>query len=211
MGKRSDFEKVDKDFYPTPYEAVLPLVPFLPRKRFYFAEPAAGDGRLIDHMYTATNSASQCPFSCDLDPQGPGILQKNALHVNMNDVAACDLIITNPPWSRDKKSGFILHRMIEHFSDLKPTWLLFDADWLFTKQATPFLDRCVAVVSIGRVKWIEGSKMTGKDNCQWALFRRDAREVTEGPVLFGKGCEAPSDEFVNRISSPYRLVLKEAA
>ena len=46
----------------------------------------------------------------------------------------CEYIITNPPWNRK-----ILHPMIEHFADFKPTWLLFDADWMHTKQSTPYL------------------------------------------------------------------------
>ena len=29
--------------------------------------------------------------------------------------------------------------MIEHFTSLRPTWLLFDADWMHTKQSQPFL------------------------------------------------------------------------
>ena len=29
MGKRSDFERIPRDFYPTPYKAVLPLLPHL--------------------------------------------------------------------------------------------------------------------------------------------------------------------------------------
>ena len=53
MGKRSDFERVERDFYPTPIEAVRPLVPHLP-KRGLFAEPCAGDGRLIRHIETLT-------------------------------------------------------------------------------------------------------------------------------------------------------------
>lgn len=39
---------------------------------------------------------------------------------------------------------------------------------------------CVKVVSVGRVKWIEDSKMTGKDNCAWYLF--DENHV--GPTQF---------------------------
>jgi len=30
MGKRSDFERVERDFYPTPLDAVKPLIPHLP-------------------------------------------------------------------------------------------------------------------------------------------------------------------------------------
>ena len=49
MGKRSDFERVPRDYYPTPIEAVRPLIPHLP-KTGLFAEPCAGDGRLIRHI-----------------------------------------------------------------------------------------------------------------------------------------------------------------
>ena len=49
MGKRSDFERVPRDYYPTPFEAVRPLVPHLPDKGL-FGEPCAGDGRLIRHI-----------------------------------------------------------------------------------------------------------------------------------------------------------------
>ena len=36
-----------------------------------------------------------------------------------------------------------------------------------------------AVVSVGRVKWIPGSKMTGKDNCAWHLFWPEAGGITQ--------------------------------
>ena len=53
MGKRSNFERREADFYPTPFEAVLPLIPYLRGIRT-FAEPCAGDGdkaspSLLDH------------------------------------------------------------------------------------------------------------------------------------------------------------------
>ena len=52
MGKRSDFERIPRDYYPTPYEAVLPLIPHLPQKPFSYAEPCAGDGALVNHIET---------------------------------------------------------------------------------------------------------------------------------------------------------------
>jgi hypothetical protein len=188
MGKRSNFDKVEKDYYPTPLAAVVPLVPFLPVGAFNFAEPCAGDGRLSRHVSTATGGRAKATFECDIDPQVDGMLQKNGLMVSELDMsmAHADMIITNPPWSRDKKSGYILHEMIEHFTTLRPTWLLFDSDWMQTKQATPYLDRLLAVVSVGRVKWIEDSKMSGKDNCQWHLFHAYARELSAAPMFFGR-------------------------
>ena len=84
----------------------------------------------------------------------------------------CDYIITNPPWNRK-----ILHPMIEHFVDFKPTWLLFDADWMHTKQSISYLKHLSKVVSIGRVKWIEGSSSVGKDNCCWYLFENNSKKT----------------------------------
>jgi hypothetical protein len=89
----------------------------------------------------------------------------DALHLAPEHLAGAECIITNPPWSRN-----ILHGMIDRFASLAPTWLLFDADWAFTKQSEPYMDRCQMIVAVGRVKWIEGSKNTGKDNCAWYNF-----------------------------------------
>ena len=49
MGKRSGFERIPRDFYPTPAAAVLPLIPHLRGIRS-FAEPCAGDGTLVRHL-----------------------------------------------------------------------------------------------------------------------------------------------------------------
>ena len=86
----------------------------------------------------------------------------------LDHYGACDAIITNPPYTRD-----LMHRLIEHFQRIAPTWLLLETDWVSTLQAVPYLPHCSDIVTIGRVKWIEGSKHTGKDNHAW--FRFDAR------------------------------------
>lgn len=163
MGKRSNFERNPRDLYPTPYEAVVPLLPFL-GEYTRFHEPCAGDGRLVTHLERHGHHARMV---ADIEPQGdkyPDMMTFNALETDIWHLSA-DCIITNPPWDRK-----ILHPMIEHFRKFHPTWLLFDADWKHTKQAKPYLKYCDKVVSVGRVKWIEGSKMTGKDNCAWYLF-----------------------------------------
>lgn len=167
MGKRSSFARREKDFYPTPKQAVLPLLPFLPPEASTpYCEPCAGAGDLIAHL----------PFVCvsafDIEPKSPAVEKRDALTLTDDDVRGCDLIITNPPWSRE-----LLHPMIERFSNLRPTWLLFDADWKHTKQAAELLKRCSDVVSIGRIKWIPGSKHTGKDNCCWYRFQKYQTET----------------------------------
>lgn len=168
MGKRSDFKRNKHDFYPTPYEAVLPLLPHLPAN-VSFNEPCAGDGALIRHL---ERHGHVCISATDIEPQWCGIHRRDAFEQKGTQA---DLFITNPPWSRP-----ILHPLIMHLSDIRPTWLLLDADWMHTKQAAPYMDRCRMIISVGRVKWIPDSKFTGKDNASWYLF--DARH--EGQTAF---------------------------
>lgn len=167
MGKRSSFARVERDFYPTPREAVLPLLPHL-EYGTTFVEPCAGDGALVKHLEAAGMS---CHWAYDIEPRADWISQQDALEMDRDQCCgtSADCIITNPPWDRK-----LLHSMIDAFSYGQPAWLLFDADWMHTKQSAPFMPLLAAVVSVGRVKWIPDSKMTGKDNCAWHLFKRDA-------------------------------------
>jgi len=166
MGKRSDFERLPRDYYPTPYEAVIPLLPFLPPKAT-FTEPCAGDGRLIGHL---ERHGHKCVGAFDIEPQAPLIAQCDVLFFEW-DCPSCDFIITNPPWDRDP-----LHKMIETFRAQRPTWLLFDSDWMFTKQAAPFNRYCRKVVPVGRVSWMENGT-AGMDNCCWYLFQDELCET----------------------------------
>jgi hypothetical protein len=167
MGKRSDFERIPRDFYPTPAEAVVPLLAHLAPQSTYI-EPCAGDGALIDHLAAAGHT---CLFASDIEPRADGIHERDALHLKLIG----SMFITNPPWDRK-----VLHPLIGHLSRMGPTWLLFDADWMHTRQSAPFMPLLRKVVSVGRVKWIPDSPFTGKDNCCWYLF--DAH--SESPAHF---------------------------
>ena len=179
MGKRSDFARKERDFYPTPYPAVLPLLPHL-KERTRFAEPCAGAGALVAHLQSFGH---RCLHASDIEPQLPHIYQEDALRLAPPFGVEIDCFITNPPWSRH-----ILHPMIEHLSSLVPTWLLLDADWMHTKQAATYLQVCHKIVSVGRVKWIEDSPHTGKDNCAWYLF--DMKWAPEATLFYGRKVEA---------------------
>lgn len=171
MGKRSNFERIPRDFYPTPESAVLPLLPHLaPGTRF--CEPCAGDGRLIDHL---TAAGHHCAGAWDIEPRRDDI---DKIDASQRLIGNIDCFITNPPWSRP-----VLHELISHLAWQHPTWLLFDADWMHTKQSAPFMPLLRAVVSVGRVKWIEDSPFTGKDNCCWYLFH-GKRGALEYPAHF---------------------------
>lgn len=184
MGKRSNFERVERDFYPTPIEAVRPLLPhLLPKTRFI--EPCAGDGALISHL---ERYGYECAMAWDIEPKRQDIWKLNAL----TEIARASLsyddfscFITNPPWDRR-----VLHPLILHLSTQAPTWLLFDADWAHTRQAIHYLPRLRKIVAVGRVKWIPDSPFTGKDNCAWHLF--DNKE-DGGTLFFGRTPDTPED------------------
>ena len=165
MGKRSDFERLKGDFYVTPFEAVKPLAPHL-SGMLHYTEPCAGDGSLIGHIWNW--AGLECKYACDIDPRPKmhdwprGIEARDAMTITN---CLGQAFITNPPWTRE-----ILHPLITHLSNLAPTWMIFDADWMHTVQARPHLERCMKIVSVGRVKWIAGSANTGKDNAAWYLF-----------------------------------------
>ena len=165
MGKRSNFERQSRDFYPTPMEAVEPLLEHLPED-VPFAEPCAGNGELIKHLETK----GICMWASDIEPQIEEIYKYDYSSVGWIELYESEYIITNPPWKRS-----ILHPMINHFSLLRPTWLLFDADWAHKKQSSEYMKRCSKIVSVGRIKWF--GNMTGKDNCAWYLFENKTMET----------------------------------
>lgn len=163
MGKRSDFKRVERDFYPTPEAAVLPLLPHLEHGTM-FIEPCAGDGRLTRHL---EKHGMSCLRMFDIEPQHASVGKMDALSDDAWTALmdpSVDCIITNPPWDRK-----VLHPMMDTFRRAAPTWLLHDANWLFTRQAAPYLPYIAKIVTVGRVKWIEGTAMTGKDDVVWTL------------------------------------------
>jgi hypothetical protein len=184
MGKRSNFDR--RQDYATPRPALRPLIPFLIADGVEtFAEPCAGVGNLVsllENVYGFT-----CVYQGDIQA---GSDAREEFSFNYPDV-----LITNPPWRRDW-----LHPLITHFTLFAPiTWLLFDSDWAHTKQAAPFLNQCSHIVSVGRVKWIPGSKYTGKDNASWYCFRRSHRI---GPHFYGYRDLVEDSEFRRHFINP---------
>jgi hypothetical protein len=165
MGKRSsgEHERRANDAYMTwDLRAVAPLLPHLPLSCI-FIEPCAGEGHLVQHLVEAGH---QCAGAFDIDATPDGTMYADASQRDFtNHFYPFDLIITNPPWTRE-----LLHPIIANLWWQRPTWLLFDADWIHTRQARPYLPMLRKVVAVGRVKWIEDSPHSGKDNCAWHLF-----------------------------------------
>ena len=116
MGKRSNFERRDADFYPTPLAAVVPLIPHLNGIRT-FAEPCCGDGALVRHL---EGNGLRCIYKGDISTGQDALA--------LDTYGDADVIITNPPYTREP-----MHRLIAHFQEIAPTWRLIDCNWSATQ------------------------------------------------------------------------------
>lgn len=165
MGKRSDFERVERNFYRTfDRRAGKALLPHIDGVQSYI-EPFAGRGDLVDQM---TELDKLCKWQSDMEPQREGIVTLDCLNQGAIDhikhETDCRLIITNPPWERK-----YFHPALDLFTEngFKGWWLI-DAPWIFNKSSAPYLKKYVTdIVTIGRLKWVENTTMSGKDDCIW--------------------------------------------
>lgn len=180
MGKRSEFKRVERDYYCTfDLKAGAAIKPFIEDVNNY-AEPFAGRGDLIQNLKD-NDVKAKCVLFSDIEPQDSSIDKFDAFSLTREDFLfrEVDAIISNPPWNRK-----LLHKSIEHFAPIIQTWFLLDANWLFTKQAFPYINKYLTdVITIGRLKWIENTSMTGKDDCCWMRFSYDKEETTR---FFGR-------------------------
>jgi len=167
MGKRSDYNKIPKDFYATTDPKAIPpnFVECIRGKRY--AEPCYGEGDLEDLLM----DVAVCRWRSDIRDTGCCKLW-DATCLSQHELEHCDVIITNPPFSRD-----VLLPMIDHFITLKPTWLLLPAGYMHNRYFAPYMEKCSLVVSIGRLKWFKDSKYTSTDDFIWAYWEKDAVET----------------------------------
>lgn len=164
MGRRSNLPHLPNDAYATPPKAVLPLLSFLePATRFI--EPCAGNRALVHHLEA---HEYVCVSAFDIAPRHPSIVKRDARTLATADVAGADCFITNLPWSRP-----LLHPLIAHLHRLLPLWTIIDANWAHTKQAAELMQYCSHIVSIGRVRWFEGTPSGGKDDAAWYRFEAE--------------------------------------
>ena len=166
MGKRSNFIRRKADAYHTiDFRAVKALQPYITNIDVY-AEPCVGDYDLVKQLAKIGKRVSYV---------GDIKTGKDALEAKLWGQAQA--IITNPPWTRT-----LLHPLIKHFMHELPTWLLFDSDWAYNKSSAPYLLYCTDIVAVGRLRWIEGTTQTGKDNVSWYRFyhRTNGKTVFHG-------------------------------
>lgn len=165
-----------RGFWPTPIDAVRPLIPHLP-PRAEWIEPCAGDGALLRHLAQLW-PGGRCILASDLDPQADGISVADARMLKSRP----ELFITNPPWPVGGRRGEPALGIIVHLMSLAPSWMLLPWDFGANIYFREVSAACVKVVPIGRVSWL-GNGQGGMDNAAWYLF--DGRHRA-GPVLHAR-------------------------
>lgn len=176
MGKRSSFEKIPKDFYATTDPKAIPpnFVECVRGKRY--AEPCYGEGDLEDLLM----DVAVCRWRSDIRDTGCCKLW-DATCLSEHELEHCDMILTNPPFSRD-----VLLPLIDHFTSLKPTWLLLPAGYMHNRYFATYMRECSRVVSIGRLKWFKDSKYTSTDDFAWYHFPKEGFGPTD-TILMTRG------------------------
>lgn len=166
MGKRSDFQRVAKDFYPTTDPRAIPEVFIKEIRGKTYAEPCCGMGDLVDLLA----DIAICRWESDIEYRGAGKVW-DAMCLSSHELEKCSLIVTNPPYAKQ-----VLLPMIDHFISLKPTWLLLPSDLMHNQYFGSYMRKCSKVISVGRIKWFEDSKHTSTDNFCWYFWPKGSLE-----------------------------------
>lgn len=176
MSKRNTkFDRIPRGLYLTPEKALRPLYRHL-RVTDRIWEPCAANGALARML----NEHAPVVAASDIHPLDDSVGALDALAITPAMAAACEAtsFITNPPWPEPRRNGEPTMAILRHLNSLLPTWALLPADFMHTRYGATLMPRCAVVVSIGRVKWIEGSEHEGYDNACWYLFaQRPQRAV----------------------------------
>lgn len=165
MSKHSSFARNKHDRYLSPYEAALPLRPFL-QGVGTFSEPCCANGCLIRWI---ESFGPTCVHSGDIQLGIDALVDPWLMRNRV------DAIITNPPYTWK-----ILEAMLRRFISIAPTWLLLESDFAFNLQSAHFMSMCSDIVPIGRVRWFRESEHDSKDNFAWYRFHQQHRR---GPVM----------------------------
>jgi hypothetical protein len=170
MGKRSNFRRRERDDYATPLAAIPALLAHVqPGQKFF--DPAAGAGRLVEHL---VNAGLVCVGQFNLP-------ERDATCARYDDVDRDAIAITNLPWLRKT-----FHPAVRNLSDQRALWTLCDSGWPLTQQAIPYLDRLQKIVAVKRLKWIENTKHGAMDGAVWLLFTRPSFRGRAGTQFYGR-------------------------
>ena len=189
MTKRTagQYARAERDWYATPELPVRKLLPHL-LDVTTFAEVMCGDGAIVKVL---EHRGWDCTLMSDIEPQGDMVdraMVRDVLTLKPEQFRGVDYIISNPPWPWPSKlrngqpEGTPTIQIIQHLMAIRPTWFILSSDFMHNRYFEPLAVHCPKAVSVGRVKWMAGTKNTGFDNACWYLF--DAMHFGDGPITY---------------------------
>lgn len=200
LGKHeSGYVRVEKDFYPTPPFVVEALTEHMPVTGLNVWEPACGDGRMSEALYTA---GAREVWSTDIVDRGyerfNGSFDFTASNPTPSNISV-DVIVTNPPFGpRGLLAEQFIERGLNRIGVGGTLALLLPVDFDSAKGRARFFGWCPEfagkIVLLKRIKWFDHpgkEKVSPKENHAWFLWRRSAfgtRQVA--PIMYAPSVTA---------------------
>ena len=146
MSKRSNFDKVPKEFYrsidPKIGQALAPYV-----RGLTYASPCYGEGDLEDQLM----DVATCKWRSDIRETVGCSEVMPVSSIKEEYLEGVDCIIENPPFSKDA-----LLPILDHLLPMgKPMWLLLPWDHLQNGYMKPYVKYMQCAVPLGRLYWFE--------------------------------------------------------
>jgi hypothetical protein len=180
MGKHdSGYQRVARDFYPTPGWVIEALAEHVSLAGKRVLEPACGDGRMAE----ALKGAGAKVYATDIEDRGYRHLDR-AQDFLLGERPSWPFngIVTNPPFG---KGGRLAEKFIARGLELMPARgfmaLLLSIDFDSGITRSRFFASCPLfagkIVLLGRIKWFEipGKAESPKENSAWYLWEREPR------------------------------------
>ena len=167
MAKRTNTDSAltnRNNFWPTPREAVLPLVDHLRLDTIFskwrYVEPCAGDGALVDAL---AEQGFLCAGAFDVAPRRADIKARDAALAPVRLIPHLPRV-TNPPWAKH-----LLKPILDNLVGQTVVWLLLPLDMAANIWTNPYMAHVNKLVPLGRVSWL-GNGKAGMENSAWFRF-----------------------------------------
>lgn len=169
----SGYKRRDSDFYATPSWVTEILVPYIPKRYYVIWEPAYGEG----HIGKVLDENDKFVFGTDINHKNENyqidFISSDAIKFCKHrlPITSPVAIVTNPPYSL--ASEFVAHAI----ELTKPTHgfvaMLLNNNWDTAKgnsrfTSLPCFDKKIVITK--RIRWIEGSTGSPRENHAWYIW-----------------------------------------
>lgn len=123
---------------------------YIKGKKFY--EPSVSSGSLVD---MCCEHGGICVGGSDIQPLGVWDSPENykdGLSLTEEDLNGAEIILTNPVYKKEW-----LLPLLDHWTSLRPTWLLLPLNMCSNKYFAPYMKKCSNMINCGRLYFFENT------------------------------------------------------